>query len=316
MKKTRPSAISYFMFVFVALVWGLSFLVTKEALSSLSTTEVLAVRWGMSAVFFVFLAVTKIVKVNYKGKKLKGLILLVLCQPCVYSIMECIGVDRTTATESSIMIAAVPIVVVIESMLLLKKFPGKMATLGVLIGFSGVVLCIIPGATDSTGSQLLGYLCLLIAITVGAGYNIGTNLLSSEFSVLEISCAMSVGGGIFFTILSLLVGNGAHPYKVFFAGGAVTWQLVFLGLGCGVLCYAMYNYNLGKFPSTIAACIQTNSINVVGVLAGIIILNEPWGWYTVVGLLLAMAGIVICAFNSDDGSGKDDKKALTNDPVM
>ncbi len=304
------------MFVFVALVWGLSFLVTKEALSSLSTTEVLAVRWGMSAIFFIILAATGIVKVNYKGKNIKGLILLVLCQPCTYAIMECIGVDRTTATESSIMIAAVPIIVVIESMVFLKKLPGKMATLGVLIGFSGVVLCIIPGATDSTGSQLVGYLCLLIAITVGAGYNIGTGLLSSEFSVLEISCAMSVGGGIFFTILSLLVGNGAHPYKVFFAGGAVTWQLIFLGLGCGVLCYAMYNYNLGKFPSTIASCIQTNSINIVGVVAGIVILGDPWGWYTVVGLLLAMAGIVICAFNSDDSSGKDDKKALTNDPVM
>ncbi len=316
MKSEKANIVSYAMFIFVALVWGLSFLVTKEALSELSTTEVLAVRWGMSAVLFIILAVTRLVKVNYKGKNLKGLILLVLCQPCTYAIMECIGVDRTTATESSIMIAAVPIIVVIESMIFLKKLPGKMATLGVLIGFSGVVLCIIPGATDSTNSQLIGYLCLIIAITVGAGYNIGTGLLSSEFSVLEISCAMSVGGGIFFTILSLLVGNGAHPYKVFFAGGAVTWQLIFLGLGCGVLCYAMYNYNLGKFPSTIASCIQTNSINVVGVLAGIIILNEPWGWYTVVGLLLAMTGIVICAFNSNEGSKKDDKKSLTNDPVL
>ena len=43
MEKKSDKIISYGMFIFVALVWGLSFLVTKEALSALETTEVLAV---------------------------------------------------------------------------------------------------------------------------------------------------------------------------------------------------------------------------------------------------------------------------------
>ncbi|MBQ4468343.1 MAG: DMT family transporter [Firmicutes bacterium] len=307
MEKSSTKVISYLMFIFVALVWGLSFLVTKEALSALETTEVLAVRWGISMVFFIILAVTKVIKVDYSGKKLKGLLLLVLCQPCTYSILECTGIDRTTATESSIMIAAVPIIVVLENMIFLKQLPGKKAILGVLIGFTGVVLCILPGATDSTSSQIIGYLCLLGAITVGGLYNIGTGILSERFSILEISCAMAVGGGIYFNIVSLAVGNGLHPYKVLFSSGTIIGQLLFLGLGCGVLCYAMYNYNLSKFPSTIAACIQTNSINVVGVVAGILILHEPWGWYTVIGLILTITGIVICAFASDSES----KKPLT-----
>ena len=308
MKKNSANVISYFMFIFVALVWGLSFLVTKEALDLLTTTEVLAVRWGISLVFFVLAAVTGIVKVDYRGKKLKGLIFLVLCQPCAYAILECLGVDMTTATESSIMIAAAPIMVVIENMIFLKKIPPRMAILGVLIGFTGVVVCILPGAGDSSASQVVGYLCLIGAITAGAAYNIGTNSLSKDFTVLEISCAMSVGGGIFFNILSLAIGNGLHPYKVFFSNGTAAWELMFLGLGCGVLCYAMYNYNLGKFSSTIASCIQINSINVVGVVAGIAILHEPWGWYTVAGLILTITGIVICAFNS--GSTEKTQKTI------
>ena len=184
-------------------------------------------------------------------------------------------------------------------MLIIKKTPARIAILGVLIGFSGVVLSILPGATESSSSQLLGYIFLIIAITVGAGYNIGVGLISDEFSVMEISCAMSVSGGVFFNILSLAMGNGIHPYKVLFSGGPATWQLLFLGLGCGVLCYAMYNYNLGRISSTIAPCIQTNSINVVGVMAGIMILHDPWGWYTVIGVALTVAGIVICALADD-----------------
>ena len=299
MNKSLEKLISYFFFVFVALVWGLSFLVIKEALDSLDTIEVLAARWGISGLFFIIASVLGLIKVNFKGKKLRRILLLCLFQPCTYSLFEILGVDRTSATETSILIAAVPIMVIIEEMLIIKKTPARMAILGVLIGFSGVVLSILPGATDSSSSQLLGYVFLIIAITVGAGYNIGVGLISDEFSVMEISCAMSVSGGVFFNILSLAMGNGIHPYKVLFSGGPATWQLLFLGLGCGVLCYAMYNYNLGRISSTIASCIQTNSINVVGVMAGIMILHDPWGWYTVIGVALTVAGIVICALADD-----------------
>ena len=65
MNKSFDKLISYAFFVFVALVWGLSFLVTKEALSELDAIEVLAVRWGISMVFYVLAAVIGIVKVNY-----------------------------------------------------------------------------------------------------------------------------------------------------------------------------------------------------------------------------------------------------------
>ena len=274
MNNKLEKLISYFFFIFVALFWGLSFLIIKETLAELDTYEVLAARWGISAAAYLLAAALGIVKVRFKGKNLKGLLLLVLCQPCCYSLFECLGVDKTTATESSILIAAVPIIVIVEEFLI-----------------------------DS--SQITGYICLLIAITVGAYYNMGVSLNSDQFSVIEISFAMSVSGGIFFNILSLVMGNGLHPYKVFLQGGPVTWQLLFLGLGCGVLCYAMYNYNLDKISSTVASCIQTNSINVVGVVAGIMVLHEPWGWYTVIGVMLTVTGIVICALSGDK------KKALT-----
>ena len=299
--------ISYVLFGAVALFWGLSFLVTKEALEKLDTIEVLAVRWGISMVFFLIIGGLKLVKLDFRGKNLKKLLLVVLFQPCTYSILECFGIDLTTATESAIIIAAVPIMVVLEILLIFRAKPGKAALFGVLIGFSGVVLCILPGAYNSEGSHVLGYLLLLGAVSAGAGYNIGTSRLSGEFSVMEISCAMAFGGGIFFNLLSIISGRGLHPYKVFLEGGAVTLELLFLGIFCGVLCYAMYNYNLGRFHSTAASCIQTNSINVVGVSAGIIFLGDPWGWYTVAGLIMASLGIVICAYGTGDRAPAIDK---------
>ena len=82
--------ISYFFFIFVALFWGLSFLIIKETLAELNTYEVLAARWGISAIVYIIAALLGIVKVRFKGKNLKGLLLLVLCQPCCYSLFECL----------------------------------------------------------------------------------------------------------------------------------------------------------------------------------------------------------------------------------
>ena len=295
MREKGNNLISYFMFAVVALIWGLSFLFTKIALKELNPYEVLALRWGITMAAFIILIVLRVIKVNYKGKNLKILFLIVLFQPCLYSILECIGIDLTTASESSIMIAAIPIMVVVENALILRKKTGRKSMLGVIIGFSGVVCCIAFGPAASTGSALLGYLALFLAVTLGGGYCIATDHASKSFSAIEITTAMCVGGGIFYTVLSFIMGNGLHPYRVLLAGGETAMSILFLGLGCGLICYFLYNYNLGKLSATIASTIQTNAINIVGVISGIMIMKDPWGLYTIVGLILMIAGIIICA---------------------
>ncbi len=295
MNEKYGKIISYILFAVVALIWGLSFLVTKIALEGLNAYEVLALRWGVTMAAFMLLIAIRVIKVDYRGKNLRLLAMTVLFQPCLYAIFECIGIDLTTASESSIMIAAVPIMVVVENALILRKSTGKRSLLGVAIGFAGVVCCIAFGPAASSGSAIMGYAALFLAITVGGAYCISTDYASKSFSTIEITTAMCIGGGVFYTALSLIMGNGFHPYKVFFSVSEATASILFLGLGCGFVCYFLYNYNLGKLSATIAASIQTNAINIVGVISGIMIMKDPWGLYTVIGLALMVAGIIICA---------------------
>ena len=39
--------------------------------------------------------------------------------------------------------------------------------------------------------------------------------------------------------------------------------------------------------------LQSNTTTTVGIFSGILINGEPFGWYTVVGLLLIMIGIIV-----------------------
>ena len=291
----KNNTLLYILFVALALLWGLSFLGTKVALTELTPIEVLAVRWGMSLILFCILSGTGIITVNYRGKNIKLLSVAVMIQPCIYSIMETWGINLTTSSESSIIIAVIPLMVVLESLLFLKEKISRRTCIGIFTGFSGVVTAIIISPEFSTGGKPAGYLCLIGAVTVGALYTIISNRLGKEFSAMETTFALAAAGGVFFNLLSLLQGNGLHPYRVFFAGGTSTWALLYLGIGCSFTAYLIFNYILSRLKAELASCIQTNSITVVGVAAGIIWGGDSWGWYTVAGMLMTIAGIIIAS---------------------
>ena len=291
----KNNTLLYILFVALALLWGLSFLGTKVALTELTPIEVLAVRWGMSLILFCILSGTGIITVNYRGKNIKLLSVAVMIQPCIYSIMETWGINLTTSSESSIIIAVIPLMVLLESLLFLKEKISRRTCIGIFTGFSGVVTAIIISPEFSTGGKPAGYLCIIGAVTVGALYAIISNRLGKEFSAMGTTFALAAAGGVFFNLLSLLQGNGLHPYRVFFAGGTSTWALLYLGIGCSFTAYLIFNYILSRLKAELASCIQTNSITAVGVAAGIIWGGDSWGWYTVAGMLMTIAGIIIAS---------------------
>lgn len=283
----------YFCFVFLALLWGLSFLGTKIALKGLSPIELLSVRWLLAMLFFIILISTKIIKVEYKGKPVKYLVAVVALQPCIYAVLEAWGINLTTTSESSIFIAIIPLAVCLLARIIFKQKLKKKTVLGVVMAFAGVALCIVPSPDFSAGSKVIGYIALIGAIITGSLYTVLAKRISKIFSPLEITFGLAVGGGIVFNLISLFEGNGFHPYEVFFSGGSMTWSLIYLGLGCSFLAYLIYNYTLSKMPAAIASTIQTNAINIVGVASGIIIAGDPWGWYTIIGFAMIVAGIFI-----------------------
>ena len=288
-------ALRYTLFVILALLWGLSFLGTKVALAELDPIELLAVRWGMSLVLFCLLIGLRIIKVSYKGKNIRLLVLAVLVQPCIYAILEAWGINLTTSSESSIFIAVVPLMVVLESFVLFKQKVSARTGLGIVIGFAGVLTAVIFSPDFSAGSKLTVYLFLLGTVTVGALYSLLSNRLGKEFSTMETTFGLAIGGGLFFNVLSLLQGNGLHPYKVFLAGGQTMWAVIYLGVGCSFAAYIIFNYTLSRLKAELATCIQTNSITVIGVIAGIVFGGDAWGWYTILGMLMTIAGIVIAS---------------------
>lgn len=124
-KAIESKPVLIMMFITLALLWGLSFIFTKDSMQYLKPIEVLSLRWLVAVIFFTILMVAKVVRIEYKNKPVKKLIPLVLCQPVIYSLLETLGVNRATASEAAVIIAALPFMVLLLGVIIYKEHPGK-----------------------------------------------------------------------------------------------------------------------------------------------------------------------------------------------
>ncbi len=300
-------AVVWSLLVLVAVLWGLSFFGSTCALKYVEPIELLSVRWTIAAFLFLSLIALGIIKVYYKGKPNKYLMLMALRQPCLYSAFELLGIKYTTTSESSIIIAMIPIVVIVLSGVFLREKYSRKVKMAVAVAFLGLVISTYFAPNFSFGGEGIGYLYLFIAIIIGGIYNLMVNRLSKYYSVFEMSTVMTVSGTIFYNIISIAQGNFIHPWKVLISNGDFALSALYLGIGCSFLAYLTYNYILTKLPPGIASCLQANGITVVGVLSGIILAGDSFGWYTIVGMGLVCFGIAVTSFEGNKVIKKDYK---------
>ena len=116
-----------------ALMWGLSYFGTSVTLKHLEVMELLALRWTVSALLFAVLIALRIVKVNFKGKNVKLVLLVGILQPCIYATFETLGVKYTSTSESSIFIATIPLMVllILCAYIFLRTFPSEVKELDI-----------------------------------------------------------------------------------------------------------------------------------------------------------------------------------------
>ena len=69
--------------------------------------------------------------------------------------------------------------------------------------------------------------------------------------------------------------------------------VLFLGVICTVVCYSSYNALLASMEPATAANLVSCLTTVMGVVTGIIIAGDSFGWYTWAGTIVTLAGIIL-----------------------
>lgn len=274
------------------ILFGFSFLFTKNVTNTISAMSLLSWRFTVAFVVFNLCVLTGIVKLNLKGKPLKPLFLIALLSPVLYFIGETLGIKFTTASESGAFIACIPIAALVSSAIVLKEKPSRLQAAGIAITTAGILLIVLSKGLDSS-LNIFGYLMLSTAVITYSLFSVFAQK-AAQFTSVEKTYMMMGFGAVVFTIIALVENAAAETLGKFISlpltEGSFTVALLYLGIGCSIIAFLLIN--------TAIAIIGTNRTasfvgicTVVTIAAGVVVLKESFTVFQVVGTVLVLGGV-------------------------
>lgn len=253
--------------------------------------HLLGLRFAFAALALTLCIILKLVRIDYRGKKVALLLILSSVQPIAYFIFETFGIARSTASQAGVMIAFVPVAVSLLAMLFLKERTNGKQMLFISLSILGVL--IINSDVRFSSDNMMGNLLLLGAVGSAAIYQILSRKFSTNFTPIEITFVMMWVGAIVFNIIGIsrtLQHGGITDYFVPLLNLNILGALLYLGVLSSVIAFFFMNYVLSQVQATKAA-ILANLTTVVAIFAGVFILHEPFNLIKLAGSFMILIGV-------------------------
>jgi len=272
-------------------LWGLSFVATKQALSELSPLTLIVFRFAIGVTALALILKLRGAALVPPREFLPTLALMGFVGIFVHQVVQVHGLEKTTAVRTGWLIGLSPIWTAILAALFLKERLGVARIAGLLLGLAGALLVVTRGrlsgellAMPSTTGDLLVLASTVnwaIYSTIGRGTLRALGSARSTFAIMMLGWLM---------VIPLWLARGARLPQNF--GAATLGSLLFLGIGCSALGYLFWYAALEKLDaSRVAAFLYVEPL--VTMAAAVLVLGEPVAWTTVVGGVLVIAGVVL-----------------------
>jgi len=272
-------------------IFGLSYLFSNEALDVVGDPIVLlSIRFAITFIALNVLVLTRVMKLELKGKNLLPAVALGIIQPVLYFIMENYGLMYTSTAFTGMVSSISPIFSAIMGAIMLRENPTPKQWGFIVLSILGVMMVSL-GANEGQNT-LFGCLCLLGAYLSGAFYSILVRKLSRTFSSFELTYIMFIVGFVFFGAFAF-VKYGGETIQIL--SGAVTngkfiGSALYLGILASVCAYMLVNYSLKTLPVA-RSTIFTSFSTVVSVVSGIVIRGDEFSLFSGIAFALMLAGV-------------------------
>lgn len=279
--------------IIVSCIFGFSFMFTAQALDVIDPMLLLAFRFAIAALVLTVLRLLKIIKVDYRGKNLFWLFVLAFLEPGIYFIFETLGIKMTSASQGGMVIATIPVVVTILSVVILKERPTWLQLLSIFISVGGVFFIILMTGVAPAGGNVWGFFVLFGAVLSAGGFNILSRKLSESFTASEITYLMMWFAAIFFNVIAvgqgIIKGNLSQYFQPLSTIKGLT-ALIYLGILSSIVAYFLLNYMLARLEVARAA-VFSNLVTIIAIIGGVFFRGDAFLWYHWIGGALILLGV-------------------------
>ena len=275
----------------VAIVfWGISFVATKAALSEISPSTLIFVRFAIGAL--VLLAIVR----ELPPKKAWGaLAVMGFVGVFVHQMLQAYALTMTSATNSGWLIGITPIWSAILSAIVLRERFGFWKVLGLVGGFCGALLVVtkgdfsprVFGAPSTTGDLLIFISTINWAVYTVLGHKTIRELGPRRAT----SGSMLFGAAMLAPIFILKRGWVELPRLSATGWGA----LLFLAICCSALGYLFWYGALERIEATrVAALLYAEPL--VTFIAAALLLGERVSAVVIIGGVLVLASVLVAQY--------------------
>lgn len=282
------SALSWFIFVALSLIWGSSFILMKKGLEHLSSYQVASIRILASGLVLLPIAIKAIR--NLPKEKVLYVFLSGLFGSLLPAYLFCLAEEGIDSSLAGVLNSLTPIFVIIIGALFFGMKTGTQKLVGILIAFCGSVLLFLSQPGFARESHLTDVLLIVLAtIMYGLNVNMVRRFLT-ELPSLQVA-AVALG-------LNAIPATGVLLYSGYFRSDFSD---------AGMLSSTLYSCILGVFSTAIASIIFYVLIKKAGavfssmVTYGIPFVAIGWGlfygetvgWKQVASLCVILGGVFL-----------------------
>lgn len=268
------------------MIWGVSFLAIKDALTTVPLFSLLFSRFLLATVLLGAVAVFRRA-VRVPRRDLIALAGLSALSPIGYFLFETFGVARTQPSHVAVIIATIPIAVYLIAFVRRQERATWQKTLGILTAYAGILLIIALGQRD-VGASLVGDLFVLCAVVCAATR---TSLIKSvlrRVTPLQLTFYQFFFSLLVFGPLAATDGFEWLSRLSMFA----TLEILFLGVFCSAGAFLAMHYALSHLSATKVA-VSANIVPLITLIAEVSILGSPLTLAKGVGTAITLVGVLL-----------------------
>jgi drug/metabolite transporter (DMT)-like permease len=268
-------------------MWASTFTLFKIAWRDIDPVAFTAVRFAAMFAFSVAVLVLSRNRVRPRRADLPALVASGLTGFFLYQMGFVLGLDRTSALASAILISTHPIFSVVFMWLIRRERPTRLEVGGVVVGFLGVAVFL--RAWDAFAAARLGDLLSLGAAAAFGAYGVVNQPLTARYPPRELMSYGLALGGLLITLVGIPAMADQDWGSVSLPSLAI---LAYAVVGPVYLAYALWNWAIRHrgIPRTV---VYGFLVPVLGGAIAVLVLEEPVGVEQVIGGLLVVTGLLV-----------------------
>ncbi|MGA5900216.1 DMT family transporter [Streptomyces venetus] len=271
-----------------ALFWSSSYAVTKQVLADVGPLTIGAIRFTIAAgLLAVMVRMRRNPAARPDARQRRMIYLSGLLGITAYFVLENIGVELSTASDASLIVATYPLMTMLLELVVFRARMPLLRVGGVLLATVGAFLVVRNGAEVGGSERWFGDVLLLLGGLVWAGYNVLAKYAGRGQDSMNLTYYQTVAGAAGFLLASCLeLGEWQAP------SGTAWLLLAYLAVACSVGGFLLYNYGLRRMTSSVAVNIL-NLVPVFGVLGAVLINGETVRLPQAFGGAIIIAGVAL-----------------------